>query len=61
MECAAGLDVSVAKSIVTEDEVHHGKKLLAATVSMLVGLIKSNASDRVYESVTPYGQEDLRD
>jgi four helix bundle protein len=49
LECAACLDVCVAKRLVNADAIIPGKQRLQAIVSMLVGLIRSN-SDRVYES-----------
>lgn len=54
LECAAGLDVLVAKERITRDQVLAGKQLLADTVSMLVGLIKSNSPDRVFEDAPFY-------
>ena len=53
-ECAAALDVLVAKAIVTEKEIDPGKKILQKTVSMLVGLIKSNSTDRTCEPQAVY-------
>ena len=38
-----------------EDEIAPGKEILLEIVSMLVGLIKSNSADRVYESQAEYG------
>jgi len=57
LECAASLDVLVAKKILSEDEIKHGKKLIIGIVSMLVGLIKSNSTYRVYESTVHYERE----
>ena len=54
LECAAGLDVLVAKGILTGEEVRHGKELLEGIVSMLVGLIRSNSADRVHEPLARY-------
>src|SRR6266478_7489350 len=48
LECAAALDVAVAKGVVTEADVDPGKSDLAEIVSMLVGLIRSNSEDRLY-------------
>ena len=53
-ECAAALDVLVAKAIVTEKEILPGKKILQKIVSMLVGLIKSNSTDRTCEPKAVY-------
>jgi len=55
LECAAALDVVVAKAILVEDEITPGKGILLEIVSMLVGLIKSNSADRIYESQAEYG------
>jgi len=48
LECAAGLDVLVAKGKLTLDQIHHGKESLQRIVRMLMGLIKRN-STREYE------------
>jgi four helix bundle protein len=48
LECAAGLDVLVAKSKLTSDEIRPGKERLQKIVRMLMGLIKRNSS-RDYE------------
>lgn len=53
LECAGGLDVLVAKNILTFEEVKSGKAMLKEIVSMLVGLIKSN-SNRLYEPEVEY-------
>jgi four helix bundle protein len=47
-ECAAGLDVLVAKSRLTRDQIRPGKERLQRIVRMLMGLIKRNSS-REYE------------
>jgi len=54
LECAAALDVLVARDVLKENDVRPGKGLLAAIVSVLVGLIKSNSSERVHESSERY-------
>ena len=54
LECAAGLDILLARKIVTSEEIRHGKELLLLIVSMLVGLIKSNSSNRVHEEGEEY-------
>jgi four helix bundle protein len=59
LECAACLDVLVAKSILSRDEIGAGKELLRPIVSMLVGLIKSVAPDRVFEESTEYGEKSV--
>jgi four helix bundle protein len=48
LECAAGLDVLVAKGKLTPDQVRPGKEHLQRIVRMLMGLIKRN-STREYE------------
>lgn len=61
LECAACLDVLVAKSRATEAEVEPGKQLLRRVVSLLVGLIRSNSPDRFREDEVPYragGEQD---
>ena len=55
LECAAALDVIVAKGIVNASDVSEGKEILKKIVSMLVGLIKNNSPDRVCETVKIYG------
>ncbi len=52
LECAAGLDVLVAKRKLTADQIHAGKELLQKVVRMLMGLIKRN-STREYEKGNP--------
>jgi four helix bundle protein len=46
LECAACLDILVAKRIVVRDRVGAGKRLLLDIVSMTVGLIRANSKDR---------------
>ena len=53
LECAAGLDILIAKNILSFEEIKPGKIMLKEIVSMLVGLIKSN-SDRAYEPEVEY-------
>jgi four helix bundle protein len=48
LECAAGLDVLVAKAKVTPEDIRPGKDRLQRIVRMLIGLIKRN-STRQYE------------
>jgi four helix bundle protein len=43
LECAAGLDILVAKSKVTQEQIRPGKESLQKIVRMLVGLIKRNS------------------
>jgi len=46
LECAACLDVLVAKKVIEESVVTLGKQELIEIVSMLVGLIRSNPPNR---------------
>jgi four helix bundle protein len=46
LECAACLDVLVAKHKIDSDTSANGKATLLDIVSMLVGLIRSNSPDR---------------
>jgi four helix bundle protein len=55
LECAASLDVLVAKRVLQPNEFTEGKELLRPIVAMLVGLIKSVAPDRVFEDSADYG------
>ena len=55
LECAACLDVLVAKKVFTPNAVNAGKEILSKIVGMLVGLIKSNSQDRLYEATEEYG------
>jgi four helix bundle protein len=48
LECAAGLDVLVAREKLTCEQIRPGKERLQKIVRMLVGLIKGN-STREYE------------
>jgi len=49
LECAAVLDVLVAKGRCREEDVAAGKEQLKSIVSMLVGLIRANSEYRVRE------------
>ena len=46
LECAACLDVLVAKGVVEEEKAYEGKGMLVKIVSMLVGLVRSNSEER---------------
>ena len=46
LECAACLDVLVAKKQIAEKDANDGKASLVEIVSMLVGLIRANSPDR---------------
>ena len=49
LECAACLDVMVAKQFVEPDDVQEGKTMLVKIVSMLFGLIRANSDVRVFD------------
>jgi len=53
LECAAALDVMVAKQVLVETDIDAGKAALAEMTSMLVGLIRSNSDARLHEDVVP--------
>jgi four helix bundle protein len=55
LECAACLDVLVAKKRVAQAE--QGKAMLKCIVSMLVGLIRSTSAERVHEEQGGYEVE----
>lgn len=57
LECAACLDVLVAKRKATEVDVLPGKEILHRIVSTLVGLIRSNSPDRLHDDVGVYRVE----
>jgi four helix bundle protein len=46
LECAACLDVLVARKLIAESRASDGKAKLVEIVSMLIGLIRANSSDR---------------
>jgi four helix bundle protein len=52
LECAAGLDILVAKQKLTPDVIRTGKERLQRIVRMLIGLIKRN-STRDYDKGDP--------
>lgn len=54
LECAACLDLLSIKKHLSDAELDAGKSSLKAIVSMLVGLIKSNSNDRLFEEPAPY-------
>ena len=55
LECAAGLDVLIAKRKLTVDQVRPGKDRLQRIVRMLMGLIKRNSA-RQYERAGAGGE-----
>ena len=46
LECAACLDVALAKSLIASDLAEEGKEMLLKIVSMMVGLIRANSDKR---------------
>lgn len=56
-ETAACLDVLVAKGKLASSDIHNGKLILQQIVSMLIGLIKSNSPNRMYEDIACYSVE----
>jgi four helix bundle protein len=54
LECAACLDVLVAKGKCNAEQVQSGKELIHETVSLLVGLIRSIAPARLGEESVEY-------
>ena len=54
LECAACLDVLVAMKIVFPNEIESGKTAIAEIVSMLTGLAKSVAGERVNQEPVSY-------
>jgi four helix bundle protein len=50
LECAACLDVLVAKGRCTTDQIQDGKAILHEVVSLLIGLIRRLLPDRLGES-----------
>src|SRR5437879_759973 len=54
LECAACLDVLVAKGKCTVEQIKNGKEILHETVCLLVGLIKSISPDRLGEEPAEY-------
>lgn len=51
LECAAGLDILVARARATPDQIRPGKENLQRIVRMLMGLIKRN-STREYDKAS---------
>lgn len=58
LECASGLDIQYIKNMISKEELYKGKSLLREVVSMLVGLIKNNSKDRIYEPSVEYKDND---
>jgi four helix bundle protein len=60
LECAAGLDILVARGKLLPDQIRPGKERLQRIVRMLIGLIKRN-STREYEKRMPSGKSEEQD
>ena len=54
LECAACLDLLAVKQLVSKEELQFNKASPEKVVSMLVGLIRSNAADRLHEEPVAY-------
>ena len=54
LECAACLNVLLARKKITSEKAIEGKEILSPIVSMLVGLIKTTLSNRLYEEHAEY-------
>jgi four helix bundle protein len=59
LECAACLDVLVARKLATPDQVENAKENLARIVQMLMGMLRrfSERGDFLREEADPYGIE----
>lgn len=57
LECAACLDVLVAKKRLGAEEIKEGKAMLVEVVAMLVGLIRSNSNTRTFEEPPAYRRQ----
>jgi len=58
LECAACLDVLVAKGKCSTEQILDGKALLHETVSLLFGLVRSLSPERLREDSPPYRTPD---
>ncbi|HET6573232.1 MAG TPA: four helix bundle protein [Fimbriiglobus sp.] len=56
LECAAGLDVLVAKAKLTLEQIRPGKERLQRIVRMLMGLIKRNSTREYDKSPQPQAE-----
>lgn len=54
LECAACLDVLVARGLCTAERIQAGKGLLGEVVSLLIGLVRSISPDRLGEEPLGY-------
>ena len=55
LECAACFDVLLRKGAIEKQTAQEAKAVLVEIVSMLVGLIRSQSDERVFEEVSGYG------
>ena len=63
LECAACLDVLVAKGQCTVEEIQQGKEVLRDTVSLIIGLVRRISPDRLGEEpgdyrISPGGEQE---
>jgi len=58
LECAAILDVTVRRKAIEKAQSIKGKEILREIVAMLVGLIRSQNADRVYENACAYSSRE---
>lgn len=61
LECAACLDVLVAKRKCTLEETQSGKEMLRDTVSLIVGLVRKISPERLGEEQGEYRMEGEQD
>ncbi|MDY6832870.1 MAG: four helix bundle protein [Thermodesulfobacteriota bacterium] len=57
LECAAALDILVAKGILSKEQIEGDKQMLQEIVSMLIDLVKNFLPDRLGESQADYGED----
>jgi four helix bundle protein len=60
LECAACLDVLLAKGKCEAEQTAAGKQILVEVVSLLVGLIRSISPDRLGEEPVAYCQAEIQ-
>lgn len=56
LECAAALDVLARRQKIDSLRAEAGKEILLEVVSMIVGLVRSQNSDRLHEEQAPYNE-----
>ena len=61
LECAACLDVLVAKTLATGEQIAHGKEILHNIVCMLIGLVRANDGSRTAEEPADYSAQSIRE